>query len=217
MHGQEFLATYPAKLMEYGLGATYLLLFLFFWRYVTGHPAVTAVTGWFTAPRDVFFHPGHTWARRGSDGLVSVGLDEFAARLLGKVQLQEPAKGAQVSYGVPAVMAAEGGRLVPLVSPIDGTVVEVNDRAAEDLWLNQPYGDGWLFKVRPSHFKSDARRLLSGKDAQRKLDADCAILAARVSPQSGAVLQDGGTPVFGIARELEPERWDELCRELIHS
>jgi hypothetical protein len=38
-----------------------------------------------------------------------------------------------------------------------------------------------------------------------------------VSPQLGAVLQDGGAPVHGIARELEPDRWDELCREYFRS
>ena len=217
MHGQEFLATYPAKLLEYGLGVTYLLCFLVYWRYVMGSPAVAAVTGWFAVPRGVLLHPGHTWARRGHDGLIAVGLDDFAARLLGPVALEElPIPGAKVAFGAQALVARENGRQVPLVSPLDGTVVEVNPRAAEELWQHAPYTAGWLFKVRPDHLKTDARRLLAGHAAQRKLDADCAALAARLSPHLGAMLQDGGTPVHGIARELEPERWDELCREFIH-
>jgi glycine cleavage system H protein len=215
MPGQEFLATYPAKLLEYGLGATYLLLFLFYWRYVMGQPAKAVALGWFTVPRDVLLHPGHTWARRDPDGLVAIGVDDFAARLLGPVALQDlPLPGAQVSQGGQALWARENGKQLALVSPLAGTVVEVNPDAAAR-WQHEPYGAGWLFKVRPTDLKADARRLLSGDRAQHKLDADCARLAARLSPGLGAVLQDGGTPVHGIAHELEPERWDELCREFI--
>jgi glycine cleavage system H lipoate-binding protein len=217
MQGQEFLATYPAKLLEYALGATYLFCFLGFWRYVMGAPVAARLANWFSLPKGLLLHPGHAWARPEQDGLVTVGLDAFASRLLGPVAVHGlPAPGAKVAFGAQAAVASEDGREIPFASPVDGTVVAVNPHAAWSLWGHKPYGDGWLFKVRPANLAQDARRLLSGEGAQRKLDLDWSNLAARLSPQVGAVLQDGGTPVHGIARELEPEKWDALCREFIH-
>jgi glycine cleavage system H lipoate-binding protein len=231
----DFLSTYPAKLLEYSLAAGYLVLFTAFWRYLRGGPAAqpvaewsrgrpagaTAVAsqGWFTLPGDVLLHPGHTWARAEAGGLVAVGLDDFAARLLGPVErMALPQAGAPVAQGAPAFAAEDGGRRVELVSPVAGEVAEVNPLAREaDLWQFEPYGAGWLFKVRPARWTADERQLLAGESARRWLEQAGESLAARASPQLGAVLQDGGTPLHGIARELEPERWDELCREYFRS
>jgi len=232
--GPEFLATYPAKLMEYGLGAGYLVCFTLFWRYLNGGRALarqavrahrpagataTATTGWFTVPGDVLLHPGHTWARAGADGLVAVGIDDFAARLIGPVErLGLPRPGSAVAQGAPAFVAADGSQRVGLVSPVDGRVAEVNPLAARgDLWQLEPYGAGWLFKVRPDRLSANQRQLLAGEAAQRWVEQAGASLAARASPQLGAVLQDGGVPVHGIARELQPERWTELCREFFRT
>src|SRR5574338_1293731 len=109
----DLLSVYPAKLLEYGLGIGYLLLFIPFWRYVQGgkpaevtvrvqaavparaepRPASAprpAVAGWFQVPAGVFLHPGHTWARLEPDGLVAVGADDFAHRLIGPATFDLP-------------------------------------------------------------------------------------------------------------------------------
>jgi glycine cleavage system H protein len=229
MHANEFLATYPAKLMEYALAVGYLLLFIPFWRYLQGGRerraavaapagAVAGAPGWFALPGDVLLHPGHTWARAGAGGLVEVGLDELASRLLGPVELELPAAGAALAQGSPALSAADGGRRVGLLSPLDGTVAEVNPAAASGAWQREPYAGGWLLKVRPARLEANARQLLSGEAARRWLEQAGEALLSRASHGPlGAVLADGGTPVHGIARELEPERWDALCREIFRS
>jgi glycine cleavage system H lipoate-binding protein len=177
--------------------------------------AAATAASWFEVPEGVLLHPGHTWARLAADGLVAVGLDDFAARLLGPVEsIGLPERGAAVAQGVPALLARDGGKVVPLVSPVDGTVAEVNPAAA---WQHAPYEAGWLFKVRPARLVENERQLLAGLAARRWLEQAGESLAARASPGLGAVLQDGGTPVHGIAREIEPERWDELCREYFRS
>lgn len=229
MFAQEFLASYPAKLMEYSLAVGYLLLFIPFWRYVQGgrraaaaaaerRPAGATATSWFSLPEGVFLHPGHTWARARADGLVEVGLDDFAARLLGPVErLELPAPGAAVSQGAPSLLARDGERQVPLLSPVDGTVAEVNPAAAAGAWQQEPYAGGWLFAVRPARLPANVRQLLDGSAAHRWLEQAADSLVSRASPRLGAVLADGGVPVHGIARELEPERWDALCREYFRS
>lgn len=237
MFGNEFLSSYPAKLMEYSLGVGYLLLFIPFWRYLQGgqpaaaleraaHTARQAVRAagataqsWFQLPEGVLLHPGHTWARPIAGGLVEVGLDDFAARMLGPVErLGLPLAGAPLAQGAPAFLAKDGEKRVPLVSPVDGTVAEVNAGAElAGTWQQEPYGAGWLVRVKPSRLSANQRQLLGGESGQRWLSQAADSLAARVSPRLGAVLQDGGAPVHGIARELSPEHWDELCREYFRS
>jgi glycine cleavage system H lipoate-binding protein len=221
--------------MEYSLGVGYLVLFTWFWRYIRGgrqaeraaarvreRPAgatALANAGWFSVPGDVMLHPGHTWARATADGLVEVGLDDFAAKLLGPMErIELPRPGAAVSQGAPAFSVEDGARRVEMVSPVDGEVAEVNPLAANaDLWQFEPYGAGWLYKVRPERLPANERQLFVGEAARRWVEQASESLAARVSPQLGAVLHDGGTPVHGIARQLEPERWDELCRHYFRS
>jgi glycine cleavage system H lipoate-binding protein len=215
--------------MEYSLGASYLVCFTLFWRYLNGGRAAvkvavraarpagamaTAVAGWFTVPGDVLLHPGHTWARAGADGLVEVGMDDFAARLIGPVErLGLPSPGTAVAQGCPAFVAADGAHKVELVSPVDGQVAEVNPLALHaDAWQVEPYGAGWLFKVRPERLPANRRQLFAGEVAQRWVEQAGAALLSEASPRLGAVLQDGGAPVHGIARELRPEGWAELCR-----
>jgi glycine cleavage system H protein len=238
----EFLSLYPAKLMEYGLAITYLLLFIPMWRYVQGGrrqaaeavvrgrrdaerwPAVAVAApwpslGWFQVPAGVALHPGHTWARVESDGTVAVGVDDFAQRLVAPTRIELPRAGATVAQGEAAVALGDGQRSVPLVSPVSGTVVAVNRAVAEDPHLlENAYGTGWLFKVKAPRLEADQRQLLHAASARHFLDGEAEALAMRASPEVGQVLQDGGVPVHGLARALAGDAgWDELAREFFHT
>lgn len=234
----DLLSVYPAKGLEYSLAVGYLLLFIPFWRYVQGGKAKPAVvhaeakapaekatearaplsrrpawTGWFQVPGDVHLHPGHTWARLEADGLVTVGVDDFAHKLVGPAKVDLPTAGAEVHQGESAIAIGHDGRMVPLLSPVDGKVVAVNARArdASD-GAEDPYGAGWLFKVRPSKLSRDLHQLLSGSAAGRFMEDASERLALQLSPELGQVLQDGGVPVHGIAEELAGDGWDRLAR-----
>ena len=227
----EFLSIYTAKAMEYGLAIGYLLLFIPFWRFVQGgkraavaprahapaRPAgATALrpAGWFHVPAGVHLHPGHTWARLEADGLVTVGIDDFANKLVGPAAVELPGPGERVAQGEPALALAEEGARVPMLSPVDGTVMAVNPALkAGGASLADPYGAGWLFKVKPTRLAANLRQLHGTATARRMLEGAEEALLGRMEPSVGAVLQDGGTPVHGIARALAGEGWKELARE----
>jgi glycine cleavage system H lipoate-binding protein len=219
----DLLSVYPAKALEYLVGAGYLVAFVFFWRYVQGgKAALRAVAraraprgaGWFLLPSGVHLHPGHTWARVEPDGLVTVGLDDFAAKLVGPVSVELPAIGAPVLQGEAALAVAEGGRRASLLSPVDGEVVAVNPAIQQGAAPHDdPYGAGWLFRVKAPRLAANLRQLLQGSAAHRLLEDVSEQLARRMNPELGAVLQDGGAPITGIARELRGDRWDDLARE----
>jgi glycine cleavage system H lipoate-binding protein len=162
----------------------------------------------------VWLHPGHTWARPADDGTVAVGLDDFASRLVGPVaKVTLPKPGAPVAQGVAAVALSAAGKSVPMLSPVDGVVSEVNEAlAADPTLLSEPFVQGWLFKVRPARLRANEHQLLHGEAARRWLDLESGTLASRANPELGRVLQDGGAPISGIAQELDPDRWDEIAR-----
>lgn len=220
----DLLSVYPAKLLEYGLAIGYLVLFVFFWRYVQGgkpaparahaHAAPRHAGGWFHLPAGLHLHPGHTWARVEADGLVTVGMDDLATKLVGPLAVKLPTLGAAVQQGEVALSVSDGARAVGLAAPVDGTVVAVNDAAQPH---DDPYGRGWLFRVNAPRLAANLRQLLSGSAALRLLDDASEQLARRMNPELGAVLQDGGAPISGIAQSLAGEGWDALAREFFLS
>ncbi len=233
----DFLSMYPAKSYEYALAIGYLLLFIPFWRYVQGgrresveavkHPALRPdavvaraaaararpVPAWFPIPAGVHLHPGHTWARLEPDGLVAVGADDFAHKLVGTSRVKLPAVGSHVAQGEPAIEIGDADKTVPMAAPIDGTVVAVNPATREKPDGADPYGAGWLFKVKAPRLAANMRQLLTDGPARRFMEDAEAAIALRVSPEIGAVLQDGGAPVHGIARALAGDEWDGLARQ----
>ncbi|MFO0581413.1 MAG: glycine cleavage system protein H [Anaeromyxobacter sp.] len=239
----DFLSIYGAKAAEYILAVSYLLLFIPFWRYVQGGKKVEAAIqvdvkkpatqilrapaaraagatalrpaqGWFQVPSGVHLHPGHTWARLEADGLVSVGIDDFAAKLVGPGAVDLPALGEKVAQGEPALEIGHDARMVPMLSPVDGTVVAVNASAREKPDnLQDPYGAGWLFKVKAPRLAANFRQLLAENPARRFLEDAGEAIALRMDPQLVHVMQDGGAPIHGIAQTLAGDDWDQLARQ----
>jgi glycine cleavage system H lipoate-binding protein len=227
----DILTLYSAKMLEYGIAVLFLVLFIPFWRYVQGPakapaaaPATTRVpvpraAEWFLTPADRMFHRGHAWLKGGDDGLVTVGLDDFAAKLVGPLsRVSLPAVGAPVGQGEQAwrLMAADG-RSVEMLSPVDGTVVALNPAlaASPDLAERDPYGEGWLMKVRPSRLRANRINLMAGAAVRRWMEEAAAGLRGHVAPGLGALAQDGGAPVSGMARAIDPEGWDRLAARFL--
>ena len=229
----DFLSLYDAKVAEYLLALCYLLLFVPMWRYVhsargelaaatagaaaglqaqAARPAVTSL-GWFHAPAGVALHPGHAWARVEADGLVTVGMDDFAQRLVDPSRLVLPRAGDRITQGQPAFAVGDAAATVAMLAPVGGEVVAVNAGAAEQPErLRDPYGAGWLFKVKVPDLAAQGRRLLGGEVARQYLERAAEALALRLEPQLGHVMQDGGTPIHGIARALSGEGWTVMAR-----
>jgi len=215
MHANEVLSPHAVKAIEYLLAVSYLLLFIPFWRFVNGATVAQAFAmGWFQVPENVHLHRGHSWART-FGGAVAVGLDDFAHKMIGPLDdVQFPAVGTSLRQGQKAFTVVADGKSFDVVSPVDGNVVAVNEvvRAHPADAVRDPYGTGWLLKVEPRWLTANLKNLVSGDTARRFLDAAAEVLAGRMSPELGVVLQDGGTPVHGIAREIDPEHWDTLVR-----
>ncbi|MBK8974869.1 MAG: glycine cleavage system protein H [Planctomycetes bacterium] len=220
------------KGLEYVLVLGFLAALVLFWQLLLAKrptPAGTAqpegpfartLSGWFGFPLERFYHPGHAWVRPDADGLVTVGLDDFAQKVVGPAeQIALPKVGARLQQGHRMSRLSVGPKGVDVQAPLDGEIVERNDVLAEhpELMSDDPYGRGWLFRVRPSRLDANFEQLLQGGAARAWMDSLEDSLRRRMSPSFGLLMQDGGVPVSGIARVLAGDEWDELASELLSS
>lgn len=222
MTTHDFTSLYDARALEYVLAVVFLALFVVLWRALEAPPrAAVAIrrASWFSLPEGVRLHPGHAWARLEADGLVSVGLDDFGHKLIGPLRdVQLPAPGTALGQGRPAFRLAADGASLPVLAPISGVVAQVNEegRRAPGRLHADPYGTGWLLKLRPHRgLQANLKQLLSGELARLHMERAAERLAASLTPELGALAADGGAPVHGFARELDPDGWERLARQFL--
>jgi glycine cleavage system H protein len=225
----DLLTLQSVKAAEYLIAVSYLFCFIVFWRFINGGSAAARearasgwtghIAGWFAVPEHVHFHPGHAWAHIADGELVTVGMDDFAHRLVGHAAITLPAVGTTLGQGERAWTLESEGKSVDMLSPVDGTVVEVNERLREapETLDRDPYGEGWLVKVRAPRVAANAKHLLKGSLARRWMEEACEGLQGLMSPELGRLYQDGGLPVYGMAKSLDAARWDTIARGFLLS
>ena len=111
---------------------------------------VPAMVAGFQVPENVRYHAGHTWALSESSELVRVGMDDFASKLIGKIEsIALPQRGRWVRQGQKIWTIFRDGKSVDMVSPIEGTITDVNEAVVKnpELARRDPYGEGWLVTV----------------------------------------------------------------------
>lgn len=106
----------------------------------------------------------HVWARRDGD-VVTVGLTDVAQNLAKTfVSVTLKAVGKKVAKGKSLATAESSKWVGPVPNPVGGEVVEVNAAvAARPSLLNEdPYGEGWIARVRPDDWEAEAADLVTG-------------------------------------------------------
>ncbi|HUK53809.1 MAG TPA: glycine cleavage system protein H [Candidatus Binatia bacterium] len=170
----------------------------------------------FELPANVRYHPGHTWALAESPNLVRVGLDDFAARLIGKMDHMDlPKRGQWIRQGQKLATIFRDGAKTELVSPVEGEVTQVNEAALSEpaLAAREPYGKGWLVSVFSPDAQTGFRNLLGGNLARSWMAEASARLFARMPAMAGAVAQDGGLAVHDLTAQMPDVQWAEITRE----
>ena len=119
----------------------------------------------FKVRNDYLYHPEESWARDDGD-LITVGATDFFQKTAGDVAFIElPEIGAAVTRGDEVGVIETIKVTVSPISPVSGLIKEVNSGLGDNpQWVNNdPYGEGWIFKVVPSNWEADRKELL---DAQ---------------------------------------------------
>ena len=228
MEGFSLVDIYSTKGIEYLIAAVFFFGFLALQRYIlTSAPGRektpewhAGLPAWFRVPEGYGFHQGHSWMKvdlisPDRRRLVKVGLDDFAQKLIGKVDaVVLPAVGSRLTQGDKGWSLMVDSEAIPMLSPVDGEVVAVNEEVLRypGILNRDPYGDGWLLKVKSDRIAADTRNLLSGKMARAWMETSLENLHPIRHEALGPVLQDGGLPLDGIARILGGDQWADLAK-----
>ena len=174
----------------------------------------------FRVPERLRYHPGHTWALNESPNLVRVGMDDFASKLIGKVErIALPQRGQWIRQGQKMATIFRDGSAVDMVSPIEGAVADVNDTVASDprLAQNDPYGEGWLVTVQSPDAKTNFRNLLGGALARWWTEESAGRLQRKMPVLAGALAQDGGVAVNNLTDQIPDQEWAAVAKEFFLS
>jgi glycine cleavage system H protein len=105
-----------------------------------------------TYPDDLRYHPEHDWARIDGDE-ATLGITWFAQDALGElVHFEAPEEGATLTKDQAYAEVESVKAVSDVISPVSGEVIEVNRAVADapETVNEDPYGDGWLVRVRLS-------------------------------------------------------------------
>jgi len=103
-------------------------------------------------PDDLRFSNDHEWVRAIDDGCWRVGITDYAQDSLGDVVFVEPpAVGSAVGAGDTCGEIESTKSVSEVYSPVSGTVTAVNPALTDDpaLLNSDPYGEGWIYEMRP--------------------------------------------------------------------
>lgn len=116
-------------------------------------------------PPNCRYFKEHEWVRLEPDGTGVVGITDYAQQELGDIVfLDLPAPGTRVTQFQKCGEVESVKAVSDIFSPVSGEVLQVNSRAVEhpELVNQEPYGQGWLFRMRLSH-PADLNNLMTAE------------------------------------------------------
>ncbi|GAB6065603.1 glycine cleavage system protein H [Aquifex pyrophilus] len=112
------------------------------------------------------------WVKEEGDGAFSIGLTSVAAAMAGRLVAYTPKKVGKAVKKDKSVATIESGKWVgPVPSPFDAEIVEVNDalKANPALVNDDPYGQGWIAKIKPADPEAAKAELVDANKAAELL------------------------------------------------
>ncbi|HLP15464.1 MAG TPA: glycine cleavage system protein H [Bacteroidota bacterium] len=169
-------------------------------------PSQVQTAAGFAVPLDRLYHRGHTWAKPETDGTFTIGIDDFASRLVGSPEgVELPALGTRIAMNGTAWNFLKGGTSTRFLSPIDGEVIETSNGA-----------EGWFLRVKPVRGEVKTGHLLKGREVGAWIEREFARLQQLLSdPQVGVTLPDGGMAVQDIAGAYPDKNWEAIYSTLL--
>jgi glycine cleavage system H protein len=125
-------------------------------------------------PSDLKFNKSHEWVRMSPEGIAEIGISDHAQAALGDLVFVEvPESGRKVSAGDACAVVESVKAASDVYAPVSGEVVEGNAALTEapELINQDPYGAGWLMRVRLSN-SAELDSLLDAKAYEDLLASD---------------------------------------------
>jgi glycine cleavage system H protein len=236
MDGFSYYNIFDTKGIEYLVIIAFLLLLIPFWlalnRKVTINEQFRKALGVLSAailkvPQGIFYSKNHTWVFLEKSGIAKVGLDNLLLHITGEVKIRQLKNaGESIRKGDLLAVIDQNGKSLNVFSPVSGKVLNSNPVLNENyLVLNaDPYGEGWLYSIKPSNWITDISSYYFAEQAtewlKKELERYKDFLAMNLgnysSPTSYAILQDGGELIDNSLSELPIEMWQDFQKEFLN-
>lgn len=126
-------------------------------------------------PEDLMYNvDSNVWVRQESDGTATIGLTSYACSLAGQIVSYTPKKvGKDVKKDKSCATVESGKWVGPAKAPVAGEVTAINEAVSAQPGLinDDPYGEGWLVKIKPTDWAGDSADLKAGADAMAAFEA----------------------------------------------
>jgi glycine cleavage system H protein len=126
-------------------------------------------------PADLRYTKSHEWVRTLADGTLEIGITDHAQHSLGDLVFVEvPEAGRAVKADEPCAVVESVKAASDVYAPLEGVVTAGNPKlaAAPETVNAEPYGAGWLMRLKPKAGAVEAAGLMSAADYQQLLDAE---------------------------------------------
>ncbi len=175
-------------------------------------------------PDGAFLGRGHIWARLEQNGDISLGVDDFTAKLVAGVKkIETLAKNVRLCRGKPIFsLHVNEGKKLDFFAPFEGHVLEVNHEVLKNpsLVVLDTYGNGWLMRIRAVRLASAFKILRFAEDAREWMQDEIIRLRDFLSRQmdgtsTAPALTDGGLILPEAFRQMDAEGWEAFQKEFL--
>lgn len=167
----------------------------------------------FTINEDFHYLPNHIWVKVEGDELL-VGVDEFAARLLGPIDTVSLPVDNKVNKDQACWQIGRAGRMISMTLPVEGEIIDRNDLVQSDpaLVSKEPYNRGWLLRIRAL---KDMPGMMKDAEVSGWLEKEFEKLHKEYSESTGVTITDGGELVENVHERLSDNDWHRLVTRFI--
>lgn len=170
-------------------------------------------------PDNLFYFRNHLWLHLERNGLFRIGIDDFARRMIGKInKIDLPAIGSKLELEEGSWVIHHDYGDIKFLSPIEGVVESINHDLLENAQLaaDKSYTDGWLMTIDPKSIRKSTKNYLTDTEAKIWMTDEANLLSKSIQEDVGLTLQDGAQMTTDISGNISKEKWNELVKKHLY-
>jgi glycine cleavage system H protein len=235
MDGFSYNNIFETKGIEYLIIIAFLLMIIPFWIALNRRSEISLrirkAIGVLSAnilriPQGLFYSKNHTWTHLEKSGIAEVGLDDFLMHITGEVKFSNlKSPGNFINKGELLADIDQNGKVLQIYSPISGRIVNTNTNLYETPGVinEDPYGKGWIYKIRPSEWIAETDSCYIANEAvdwskmelNRFKDFMAESMKKYTPETSNVILQDGGELRDRPLSEMPEEVWRDFQKSFL--
>ncbi len=186
----------------------------------------TITAGILRIPQGLYYCPNHLWSHLEKSGLAKVGIDDFFQHVAGEIQISHFLHlDSRIEKGQPLFEIRHNNKTLTLAAPISGTIAGVNPELRKNhrILNSDPYGTGWIYKIRPENWKDEIAPCYFAEEATNWIETELnrfrdffSVSVRKYMPETGETAYlDNGELIDHTLSSMPSEIWNDFHREFI--